>query len=377
MNEGTGFDHDSLSEGFTGRERLLARIAASDNREEWIAEVAAHAARQSDIFVELINRCPFGIYLVDERLRIVAMNERSQAGAFRNVRPVIGRAFDEAMHILWPDETAQEIIGRFRHTLESGEPYHSKDFVEPRADIDEVEGYEWELHCIRLPEGRRGVICYYFDATELRQTQRALAESARHQQLLIDELNHRVKNTLAIVQSLAHQSFRLGSADMRAAFDGRLGALAKAHETLTRVTWEQADLSEVIAGAMDGCGVSDRVDAAGPPMWLDAKAAVTVAMAFHELATNALKYGALSQPEGRVAINWTHAEGNDGGFHLRWTERGGPPVTPPARRGFGSRMLERALVGELKAEVALDFHPAGLVCSIGIGADRATAGVTR
>lgn len=122
-------------------------------------------------FSTLIERCPFGIYIVDDEFRIANMNAGSQAGAFANVRPVIGRPLDEAMRILWPGPVAEVVTGNFRHTLETGEPYYSRDFVNPRADIDQTEGYEWELHRITLPSGRHGVVCYYYDSTRLRQVE--------------------------------------------------------------------------------------------------------------------------------------------------------------------------------------------------------------
>ncbi|NJB98000.1 histidine kinase [Sphingomonas sp. ABOLD] len=364
MRTRSGFESAALSERFSGRDALLRRVAG-DAPEAWVREVAEHTARQSEIFVELINKCPFGIYLVDDALTIVAMNERSQEGAFRNVRPVIGRSFEEAMRILWPVTVAEEIVGHFRHTLETGEPYRSNAFVEPRADVDHVEGYEWELHSARLPGGGRGVICYYFDSTELRDAQRALVEAARRQRLLIDELNHRVKNMLSVVQSLARQTIGRSPdpAAAQLAFEGRLGALARAHDTLTRVHWEKAELAEVVAGAFDSCGVADRVRIGGPTIWLDSRIAVTVAMALHELSTNAIKYGALSTESGAVDFTWRVEKGAQR-LLLEWRERGGPAVTPPTRRGFGTRMLERALAGDLKAQVRLDFAPEGLVCTI-------------
>lgn len=362
----SGFDAKTLSERFTGRERLLERVSASASPAEWMSEVAEHTDRQTDIFLELINRCPFGIYVVDEDLKIVAMNERTQDGAFVNVRPVIGRPFEEAMRILWPEDTAAEVVGRFSDTLRTGEPYHSRDFVQARADTGEVEGYEWELHRIRLPEGRQGVICYYFDSTELREAQRALVDAARRQQLLIDELNHRVKNTLVIVQSLAQQTFGNAAVpdEMRAAFEGRLSALASAHDTLTSAHWERAELSDVVAGAVDACGAKDRVVGGGPCVWLEARTAVTFAMALHELCTNALKYGALSNDTGLVHVEWTLDDEPAPRLRFTWRETGGPPVRVPERRGFGSRMLDRALAGELRAKVQLDFAPEGLVCTI-------------
>lgn len=128
-------------------------------------------------FRELVERSPFGIYVVDAQFRIAHMNEAGQKGAFCNVRPVIGRDLDEAMRILWPEPVAAQIIDRFRDTLETGRPYRSRDFLSPRADLEQTEGYEWELHRLTLPDGRYGVICYYFDSTRLRSVEAALRES--------------------------------------------------------------------------------------------------------------------------------------------------------------------------------------------------------
>lgn len=132
----------------------------------------------------LIEWCPFGIYIVDADFRIASVNAGSQDKAFANVRHLIGRPFNEAMRILWPEPVAAECIRIFRHTLATGEPYSSSDFVSPRADIDRTEGYEWELHRISLPDGRYGVVCYYFDATRLRQVERELREAGEQQRLL-------------------------------------------------------------------------------------------------------------------------------------------------------------------------------------------------
>ena len=117
-------------------------------------------------FVELVEQMPFGVYIVDADFRIAYMNPISQEVAFRNIRPVIGRPFDEAVRILWPEPVATEIIAVFRRTLDTGNPYRSKDFVNPRADIHEIERYEWEVHRIELPDGTHGVVCYFFDSTD-------------------------------------------------------------------------------------------------------------------------------------------------------------------------------------------------------------------
>ena len=136
----------------------------------------------------MVERAPFGIYIVDSQFRIAQMNAGSQTGAFRNVRPVIGRDFAEAMRILWPEPVAAEIIAAFRHTLETGEPYYSPRFINPRHDVEIVEAYEWELHRMTLPDGQYGVICYYFDSTKLREAEEALRESEERLRLLGDNL---------------------------------------------------------------------------------------------------------------------------------------------------------------------------------------------
>ncbi|MFA5117428.1 MAG: PAS domain-containing protein [Candidatus Omnitrophota bacterium] len=141
-------------------------------------KLAEEELRQSrKTFAELIERAPFGIYVVDAQFCIANMNASSQNGAFQNVRPVIGRSFNEAMHILWPDTVAEKIIAHFRHTLDTGEPYYSPQFINPRHDEKIVESYEWELHRMTLQGGQFGVICYYFDSTKLRNTERELRES--------------------------------------------------------------------------------------------------------------------------------------------------------------------------------------------------------
>lgn len=203
------------------------------------------------------------------------------------------------------------------------------------------------------------------ETTELKRAQKALVESSRRQQALIGELNHRVKNTLMIVQSLAKQTFGANPPpEAVGAFEGRLAALARARDTLTEMSWARATLEKVIIGALDGCGVSGRVAVRCPLLYVEPRTAVTMTMAVHELCTNALKYGALSVPNGRVTLECDLASAGGARLRMCWRETGGPEVRAPERRGFGTRMLERALAGEFEAEVDLDFKPSGLVCTI-------------
>lgn len=183
-------------------------------------------------------------------------------------------------------------------------------------------------------------------------------------ELLLAELNHRVKNTLAVVQGLAHQTFRKTDTAARRAFEGRLQALATAHDLLTRSHWESTALHQLVSDALKPAGANRaRIEVSGPAIRLSPHAALTIALALHELFTNTLKYGALSDETGQVRLAWDQAEG-DGRLRIEWREQGGPPVVPPKHRGFGSLLLERTLAKDLDGRVALAFEPAGVVCVI-------------
>lgn len=189
-------------------------------------------------------------------------------------------------------------------------------------------------------------------------TERKRAEEQRN--LLINELNHRVKNTLATVQSLAMQTLRSTerSEDARELFESRLTALSRAHDLLTLQNWEGANLREVVNRAVAPFRTDERLRIEGPPVRLSPKQALALSIALHELATNAAKYGALSAQNGAVSIVWSVAAGDAGEpmLELTWTERGGPPVSPPTHMGFGSRLIQRSLAHELGggAEIAYD-----------------------
>lgn len=190
----------------------------------------------------------------------------------------------------------------------------------------------------------------------------------QHLRLLVNELNHRVKNTLAIVQSIAVQTLRSDRAEAtsRRAFESRLSALAAAHDLLTTENWESASLRQVIEKAGLGCGApAERFTVAGPDVRVQPRAAVSIVMAVHELCTNAVKYGALSNDCGKVAVEWEVMEAGDARrLSLKWSEEGGPPVAPPQARGFGTRMIERALAVELGGSARIEFLPEGVRCTV-------------
>lgn len=185
--------------------------------------------------------------------------------------------------------------------------------------------------------------------------------------LLIEELNHRVKNTLALMQAIAVQTFRSASRDERAKFEGRLGALAEAHNLLSQEKWAGSELRDVIARALQPFLLSnhDRIRMAGPAVPLSPRLAVVLSMIVHEIATNAAKYGALSNETGRVTLDWDIiADAPKPRLRLIWTETGGPPVTAPVQRGFGSRLIERSARDQLDGEATVDFLPRGVVCTV-------------
>ena len=189
-----------------------------------------------------------------------------------------------------------------------------------------------------------------------------------HQRLLLDELNHRVKNTLATVLAIAQQTGGglESPSEFKAAFMSRISALARVHDLLTKVAWEGASLSDVVAQTLAphrARGDNGGLILSGPAVRLAPNAAVTLTMAFHELATNAAKYGALSVKGGHVEVSWTtDRELDPTAVEIRWRETGGPSVAPPSRRGFGSRFLERSLAREFDGAVSLSFAPGGVVC---------------
>jgi two-component sensor histidine kinase len=201
------------------------------------------------------------------------------------------------------------------------------------------------------------------DITEEWRATAELKDAAERQAVLAGELQHRIKNTLAMVGAIANQTIR--GEDVRSAreaFAARLQILSQAHDILTQTSWSSAPIHEVVSRALAPHRSSDRhIGVSGPELELQPKPALALALAIHELATNAVKYGALSG-KGRVDADWSNDAEN--GFRFSWTESGGPTVAEPEKKGFGSRLIERVLAADFEGKANTYYRPAGVVCEL-------------
>ncbi|MBC9030908.1 PAS domain S-box protein [Sphingomonas sp. JC676] len=297
-------------------------------------------------------------YLITTTLdqKITSVNPAVLAALGYAEAEVVGRSIADFMD---PDQFAVS-MGAFRRKLAEGGT--TRFMVNVRARDGRQLFWEINSQLTADAEGKpAGLHAIARDMTEARRNE-------AHLRLLVDELNHRVKNTLAIVQGIAQQSFKddADPAMSRRAFEGRLAALSEAHNLLTREHWGAVSMTQIIGDAVaPHGGDTGRFTLDGPDLAILPKTAISLALAIHELATNAVKHGALSRPRGHVAIRWARTS-RDGSARLSlvWEERGGPMVAAPTQRGFGTRMIERGLAAELAGTVTIDFQPEGVVCTV-------------
>ena len=437
---------------------------------------------------QLVENSPFGIYMVDAAFRLSNVGAGAQR-AFESVRPLIGRDFAEVMRCMWPEPFASEVIGRFRHTLKTGQPYHAPNVVERRKDIRETESYDWKIERVTLADGRFGVVCYFYDLSERQHLEAALRESqARlshakssaglsyvvidvergrvevsknhdevtgfatpgsgddvdlgvatsvlldhvveadrqmvsdtlqkklagdivppleyrvlgddgverwietrtsphtghdgrprifttcldiserkrseaHIRLLMVEMNHRAKNLLAIVQAVAGQTAKSGDpATFMVRLSDRIAGLAACQDLLVRGDWQGVEVADLVRAQLKGFSDADgkRIRLDGPPARLAPTSAQAIGMALHELATNAAKYGALSNAAGRLHISWQIEGKRNGTFSMSWTESGGPEVEPPTHKGFGQTVMVSMVQAAVRGKAEVEYRQTGL-----------------
>jgi len=187
------------------------------------------------------------------------------------------------------------------------------------------------------------------------------------QRLLLEELHHRIKNVLATVMAITSQTLRNTDSvhDGRVAIENRLLALGRVHDLLLRTKWTSASLSSIVQTAIEPFDKGGRFSVQSPDIEVSPAAVLPLAMILNELCTNAVKYGALSNGEGRIAISAV-IDVSKQRFGLTWTETGGPAVAVPTRHSFGTRLIEQGFVGELRGHAHLSFEPSGVVCKLDI-----------
>ncbi|MBM3562551.1 MAG: PAS domain S-box protein [Alphaproteobacteria bacterium] len=207
-----------------------------------------------------------------------------------------------------------------------------------------------------------GIVGWFGTNTDVTEQER----DRERLQLLIHELNHRVKNALAQVHSIAMHSLRELKPNAVELFENRLLALAAVHDVLTRENWTKADIGELVRMAIAPAG-AENFDLSGPPVDVCPRIASALAMTLHELCANAALHGSLSAPGGRVAIDWSVDSGRRTPMlRLTWREHGGPPIAPPSKKGFGMRLIEKTLASDAGAQVAVEFPAEGLRCAMDI-----------
>lgn len=264
-----------------------------------------------------------------------------------------GEAWAELFH---PDDV-DRTWARWRQSLKSGEPYEIEYRLRHRSGE-----YRWVLgraKPVRDAAGR--IIRWYGSCTDINR----IKAGEEQRQLMLGEMNHRVKNSMAMVHAIVSQTLRQAESleDARRSIQSRIGMMAQAHDRLVQATWTDASISEVIEAALTPHRMEEgRFILEGPNLPIGSKQALALTMALHELATNAAKYGALSNDSGLVRVQWSDEDGShQREFQLRWVETAGPAVMPPTRRGFGSRMIEQALAGYFNGSAELVYEPSGLL----------------
>jgi len=330
----------------------MTGIHESDGDKSVRAEIAVEARYRA-----IVDTAVDAIVVIDEVGGIEAFNPAAERLFGYPADEVIGG--NVRMLMPEPDHTAHDsYLARYRETGERRIIGIGREVFGQRKD-----GTTFPLE-LSIAEWRDGG-ARYFTGVMRDVTERKRAEEL--QRLLVNELNHRVKNTLATVQSVAGQTLRNATdlVDARESLTTRLLALARAHDILTHESWDGADLRDVVASLINSHGDASRFHVRGPSVRLPPKVALSLSLALHELMTNATKYGALSSEPGRVVLSWDQtAEANLDCLNLRWEEIDGPSVSTPSRQGFGTRLITGGLARELGGDVRLEYPPGGVVCTI-------------
>ena len=345
-----------------------ASLAGLYQRE--LAEGAARLASVEDLNTQLraseeLNRrilwtttdC---VTILDLDGRLIALSENGPSvfGAM-NFAALVGHPWIA----FWSCEASRARVGEALEAARSGRASRFQAMLEIGSSTQTVTWWDIAVTPVNGDDGRpERILAVSRDISELKQNE-------ARQNLLMQELAHRVKNTLAMVQAVATQTLR-NAVSLEAAGEAlgaRLIALAQAHDVLIQGSWSSTDLRSLVAGAvkLHGDGAPDRFRVQGPDIILGARPGLTLGLMLHELGTNAAKYGALTTPNGHVEIAWDITRsGATEHLHFRWEEVGGPPVTAPTRTGFGTRLIERSLTHSFDGTVSLTYPSTGAILTL-------------
>jgi two-component sensor histidine kinase len=374
--------------------RLFAArfLTAFTGLEKYVTELGSNVAKPTKGPVAEVNRMQNVLYSVGQEIagaEQVIERERSLLRATVESLPIGVLLAAPSGKVTLINERMLSIFGidglqtindpeRLSGLRANGQPYGPNDWPIARAlregivtDAEEVvrvvHGARRNIMMTAVPvyddrDEMIAAVCACYDVTDLRS-------ALRQQKALLDEINHRVKNTLGTVQSMARLS-RSSSQTLQeyaASFEGRLLALSEAYNLLTENNWEGASLKAIVERTLAPFAGPERLGVEGPPLLLAPKVALALSAAIQELSTNAAKYGALSAPSGKVKVSWSVQE--NGFVRLLWLESGGPLVSKPSRQGFGTKMIGAIFGGEPNWAVTADYEPGGLRCTMLFRAD--------
>jgi PAS domain S-box-containing protein len=344
--------NDALRRAWRDIEDGSAALRRSEAQLRTAAEAAQFGVHEYDVIHDRTVRSP-------QFLRILGADEADAAATF-----------EAGLDFVHPDDR-EATRQRKQQILSGAEGQYQLEYRIRRRD-GQVRWVMDRGQVIGDGEGKAArVVGVVLDITDIK-------EAEQRQHLLFDELNHRVKNTLSIVQALAQQTLRTrpDPAEFTRAFADRLGSLARAHSLLTHDSWRGAPLRDIVATALAAFLDEGRpIVIDGGTVMVPASTTITLSLMLHELATNAAKYGALSVADGRLSIRWTACKaGANTAVDLHWREENGPAVSPPKSRGFGSRLLAGS-AQQLGAELELDYAPDGLRCRLRFSVPRLEAGL--
>jgi PAS domain S-box-containing protein len=329
----------------------ITRIRSLEGEQRRLAEELRNALHRYEIALRGSN---VTVFTHDQNLRYTSI---SNAFLGRRVDQIVGLTDDDVV----PVSDRETLVALKRRALESGE---AEDAELKLKGPSSSRWYDFHIEPLRDAEGRViGLTCAAVDITERKAGE-------EHLRLLMRELTHRSKNLLAVIQALARQTSRhAGSLEsFLDEFSARLQALSRSHDLLVQEEWHSASLRDLVRSQLGHYIDRDQeqITIEGPPVHLKPEAAQSLGLALHELAVNAAKYGALSNPKGRVSVIWDDNDAPHNGIVIRWLERGGPQVEHPKKHGFGTLAIQRNLARTLEADVDLNFAKDGVACTIAI-----------